>query len=93
VSRETGYERLWSAVQALETQAWEEWRKEYHPSQSPETTLSGWIRSIETTVCRKRGGYTLVTVSIVAIRARESQVNVFQLQRAGNKFYVKGLGT
>jgi hypothetical protein len=78
---------LWTLVRNLEWESVEKWRKEHHPDLTREGAFGQFVSCIETTVSRKPQGLISVTVSVLARRAFECEVEYFSLQRVANRIY------
>lgn len=82
-------QRLYQAVATLEHRSLQDWRARYYPSLTLEGALTQRINVVEVHVTRRAGGNVSVTVSVVAKKAFECNVDYFSLQRRDNHWYEK----
>jgi hypothetical protein len=79
------YSSVWKAVSALEYRSLQDWRTKHYPALELEAALATRVKVVETTAARRRGGSILVTVSVLAEKVSDCNVDTFHLQRTGNR--------
>lgn len=87
MQRKTQDQPLWLAVAQLEQDSLKAWRSATAPDLDLESALTQRVTAVETHISRRLGGNVSVTVSVLAKKVQDCNVDYFYLQRAGNKMY------